>query len=376
MDVGPSGRRVWIRTAALAVALAFVSACSSNAGSSGSEGSGSGSPTKIVFAGPTLVPPSVSNITESVAADGGYFKRNNLDVEFKQTAGSPLAVAALKSGSAQFAAANMSVLATSDAEGANLEMVCAFTFRFPGMVVANSKVTSVSQLADGKHIVGQTASGSTDYNVVVALARSQGLDASKIHFATTGNIANSAQYIIGGRIDATWLNFPSGLSTIAKAQEKGVKLHALVDPDALEAAYPDYGGVVLTSKPYADSHKDVVTRVCKSVIQANRALAADQSTLNNIVNKLLPGQYTQQQLDTIWAAYKSAYGANGGLNKEALEGMENTWKKYVNPEAANNKYFSSFSELVDPQFVQAAVKQLGGPITSQADAEVGGGGSL
>jgi ABC-type nitrate/sulfonate/bicarbonate transport system substrate-binding protein len=365
-------RKNWLRTGAgLALVLA-ASACSSSAATTTSgSGSSSQAPVSVTFAGPTLDPPSVSNITENVALTNGYFSQNGINATFKQTAGSPLTIAAIKSGSADFGFANMEVMATADAQGANLEMVCAMTFKFPGDIVASKNVTNISQLTDGKTIVAETAAGATDYNVIVAYLRSVGQDPDKVHFATTGAVSNSTEYLIGGRVNVTWLPEPEALL----AEAKNPSLHNLVNTDQLYTAYPDYGGIIVTSKSYAQAHPDTVTRICKSIIEANRALVKSQSTLNTIVNKLLPGQYTATQLNEIYAAYQPAYGANGGISATSIANVQKVWQTYVDPKDAHNSNFSSFTQLVDPQYVQAAIKQLGGTVAGRGDTSVAAGGA-
>lgn len=309
--------------------------------------------TTVTLAGPTLNPPQLSNITENVAYSDGYFAKNHLKVVFTQTAGSPLTVAAVESGSAQFGASNIDVVADADAKGAHIEDVGTFNFAFPGEIIASPKVTSLQQL--GTVPIAIDAIGATSQIDIIAYAKAHGMNTTSFHWSPTGTPEKAAQYVIGGEATVTWCP----LSICVVLMHKDPHLHTLANFAQLGKVVNGYGTVILTTKHYANSHKKVEQEFTTAIVEANRALWHSERTFALLGDTLLPGQYTPRMLKETYKAYRSSYGINGGFVPKVTSASYAMWEKYVDPTGAKSASFTGFGTLMDPSYAMKAVKHLG-----------------
>ena len=307
---------------------------------------------KATLVSSSVNPPSVSNVYYLGALDGA-FARHGLDISLQQSSGSPSSLAAIVSGKAEFASINLNTLANAAAEGVKAKIVVTGNFDFPGLVLTRPEITSAKQL-EGKRM-GASALGSIEYTVAHAYLTSQGVDFSKISWVATRQTTNTIAALAAGQIDAAWLNMASAVSALAIAPN----LKILADADQLSRSAPTTGGIVVVTDRFAQQDPQRIDDFVAATIEGNRALYRDRAFFDRVVEKWMPGVYTQEQKKLLYDAYRPSWGVNGGLNMTAMANDLANWKSSVNPDRADNPNFSRIEDLVDTRFARRALAKLG-----------------
>jgi len=339
---------------ALTVALT-IAGCGAPANSvSKKPNAGTHAITNVTVVGTPLIPPSAAVSQPAALTTGGIALKNGLKITEIDPGSSTLATAALESGQAQFIVSNLSTMAAADAQGAGIVMPCGFSTSQPGVIVSGPSITKVTQL-NGKTIAIQAQGTTTQFTPVAYFQATGAANPSTFTYATTGSISADAQYLAAGKVDFIWE--PAYLLPTLLAQDPQV--HVLVTAAQLQKAVPQYGGGIQVKRSYYRAHTSVVDEMCKAVIEASRAIYDSKSYYEHLINIGDPGLYSAQQLTSLYSIYQPPLAVNGGLSAGVLAGNFTLWAAYVDPSAAINHYFKSFSELVLTQPVTKALRSLG-----------------
>jgi ABC-type nitrate/sulfonate/bicarbonate transport system substrate-binding protein len=308
--------------------------------------------TKVTLVGPTVNPPSVSNIFY-LAAMEGYFQKNGLDVEVQQANGSPASIAAIVSGRSDFTFVNLVALASAAAEGVKAKLVACQNSIYPDMMISQPDIRSVHDL-EGK-VVGITALGATDDVVAKSYLSKQGVDANKINWVALREPHVVLQALISGQIVAAVVNGALTVDLLARDP----KLKILVDAQPLTESAPITGAIVVVTETFAQSKPQIVQAMVNATIEALRDLYKDRSLFEKVVTKNFPGIYTPQQIIQLYDIYRPLWGVNGGLDFPVFDKVVADWKTSVDPTRAKNPYFSKAEDLVNESFARTALSKLG-----------------
>jgi ABC-type nitrate/sulfonate/bicarbonate transport system substrate-binding protein len=300
----------------------------------------------------TVNPPSVSAVYNLAALFGGYFDKNGLDVELQQSSGSPISLAAIVSGKAEFASINFSVLANAASQGVKAKTFVMGNFDNTGMLISQSGINSPRDL-EGR-MMGTSAVGSAEYNVPRTYFAHEGIDIGKIHWISSGSEGTTVQALVAHRIDAAWLHVGAAL----EAFKADPSLKVLVDSSVFSKVAPSTGAIAVVTDAYAAAHPDIATAFTQALIEASRRLYQDRGFFDAVTEKWMPGIYNANQKTILYDAYRPSWGVNGGLQMPALENVLDGWRE-ANPQEANNSYFSHAADLVNTSFAKAALDRLG-----------------
>jgi ABC-type nitrate/sulfonate/bicarbonate transport system substrate-binding protein len=297
-----------------ATALALVVGACSSSGSSGSSSSGSsgttsksGSLTNVTLIIPSL---SANQALGFIAQDGGYFKKNGLNVKIVNSGAGATAVAAVTGGSGQFVISGGSDIQSAVAKGQKL----VFLARGLGggqatqlvLTSAAAKKTGLSASATP----AQKAKALNGLTIASASAASSWTVQANAAAATAGAKINWT-YVQPGDMDAAmkaghidgivaappfttqpvysktgvmWLNGPAGTFP------GGYTVSSYGDP------------MVATSQSYVDSHPAVVKAFLKSILEAGQLAQTDPSKAASITKAATFPSMATGEWNEVWAS--------------------------------------------------------------------------
>ena len=374
-------RRSIIASALVAAAVGLTAACSSSGtpaaapagGQSASQagaasqagtaapGGGSVLSEDLLSAGGST--PTIFNFATYVvsgASGAGIDAKNGLNITIK-TATSTQSSAALMSGAQHFAASAFGATANAVAAGLPLKIVAAWGLHGPREIVAAKNITSVSQLQGKPFCI--TSIGNDSQTGVIEYWKKNGMDPTGLHWVVSGTPANSLSYASINRCAATAATADSAEQYVAAHPN----LHILVDAQQWVQSIPDLGGVLVTTDSYIKSDPQVIQSMVTAIIEASRESYGSQATFNGLAQKAFPsGFFSPALLNRLYGIFRPDMAVNGGMTQSVLQASYNSWKQYVANPSAEKTQVTGYSQIVDPEFVQAALKKLG-PVSGTDD---------
>ncbi len=341
-------------TPATSAAASSAKPAAGGATSAAAAGDTNGAPemNTVTLVSSSVNPPNISNIYYYAARDGKFMEKHGLKLQLQQSGGSPNSLAAISSGSAQFASVNFNTYANAAANGQKLKHIVSGNFAFPGALVANKKITDIKQLATAK--MGTTQLGAMDQTVALGILKAKGVDPSKIEWVATQNTGFSVQYVTTGRIDAIYL---SATDVVQAMRSPNVQI--LVGPKEAQDISPNSGGTVVVTQDFLAKYPKTAQAFVSAVIEANRYLQQSLDNYKTIGKPIMGDVYKDDDYKQLFDLYSPSFGVNGGLPLKYFNEMMSVWKTSINPEKANNPYFSKPQDLMDVRFAGAALKELG-----------------
>jgi ABC-type nitrate/sulfonate/bicarbonate transport system substrate-binding protein len=299
---------------AFATVMVIATACSSGgSGSGGGDQAGGGSG------------PSTADLTVAVPALGidynwdlltakemGFFSANGINVTFKNFSGPPETIAALASGSAQFAggvATDQTIIAHD--KGTHLAIVAGENYALDEVMVKPS-IASWSQVK-GKTF-GSAAPNSGSTLLLKRALESQGLTLSDVKLRPFGTTADRAAALLAGQVDGAALAQPFDFQAKAKGMRSLATIHDIL------GNYPFTAHVVNTD--YAKDHPDVVVNYLRAVVKAQSWLAdpANRTKAAQILSKYSEAatDLSEQTWDYVYQTTKGAV-QDGAISEEDLK---------------------------------------------------------
>jgi NitT/TauT family transport system substrate-binding protein len=306
----------------------------------------------VTLVSSSVSPPNISNIYYYAARDGKFMEKHGLKLNLQQSGGSPNSLAAIKSGTAQFASINFNTLANAAANGDKLKLVVSGNFAFPGALLATKKITDVKQLATAK--VGTTQLGAMDQTVAMGIMKAKSIDTSKIEWVATQNTGFGIQYLTSGRIDAQYMSANDVVQAL-----RNPNVHILVDAKEAQETSPNSGGTVVVTQDFLAKNPKTVQAFVSAVIEGNRYVSQSLDNYKTIGKPIMGDVYSDDDYKVLFDQYAPSFGVNGGLPLKYFNNMMAVWKDAINPEKANNPYFQKPADLMDFRFAGVSLKQLG-----------------
>ena len=257
-------------TASLAAGLALLAAACGGGGENGNPSSGSTSFT----AGYSNV--SADDLAAWVAADGGYFKKNGIDVNLTLISGGSRTMAALLSGEIQVSQQGGSEALASTAGGADLVVIGTLAPVYPYKFEVQANIQSAADLK-GKKVGISNVGGSSDIATRVALPK-MGLDPEKdVNIVEVSSHANRTAALLSGALSGAVDDPPDSVALESKG------LHAIYDlaSQKLTAA----NTVIVVKRSWLKAHHDLAQKYIDSIVEAIARMKKDKAFTVGVLKK-------------------------------------------------------------------------------------------
>jgi ABC-type nitrate/sulfonate/bicarbonate transport system substrate-binding protein len=313
MGMRVSRRRAVVSGVGAAALALVVGACSSSGSSGASSSSSSGTTSKSgSLTNVTMIIPSLSanQAVGFIAQDGGYFKKNGLNVKIVNSGAGATAVAAVTGGSGQFVISGGSDIQSAVAKGQKL------VFLARGLGGGQATQLVLTNAAAKK--TGLSASA-TPAQKAKAL---DGLTIASASAASSWTVqANAAAATAGATIKWTYVQ-PADMDAAMKAGHiDGIVAAPPFTTQPVYAktgvmwlngpagtfpggyAVPSYGDpMVATSQSYIDSHPTVVKAFLKSILEAGQLAQTNPTKAASITKAATFPSMATGEWNLVWAS--------------------------------------------------------------------------
>jgi ABC-type nitrate/sulfonate/bicarbonate transport system substrate-binding protein len=298
---------------------------------------------RMVFPGP----PTTFSLPLYVAEKKGWL--GDLQVAEIAVTGDSNAMRALISGNADIAlVGTLNVLASIHA-GAQVRAIHSWQpIGDYSLVLAKGKGTTMADLA-GKTFA-TSGPGALPDQLARMLMRKYNVDESTAHFVQVGGHAARLQAVIAGRADASLVNTVTTL--------KGVQDGKVIVLTKLSKEYPGLGYVWNVVRADSLGKPDLAAAyqtMTEAGIKASRYIMEHPDEAGEILHERIPDldvaflQAVVRDLDN-----ENLWGVDGGLDPEVEE-----YTAKLNKELGNLPVAPAAADVLEPRFVDAALKKLG-----------------
>jgi NitT/TauT family transport system substrate-binding protein len=254
--------------------------------------------------------PLVPNSVLQLAKELGYYERAGVQVDFVHATGTPLAVAALLAGEGDMANITIDALvAMWRQKQTGYRAVSAPAKPIPYVLVANSVITSVKDLAGKTFGVGQ--SGTLDATLSERLLAAEGV-AKSVDMVSIGPPVARVKALVNGRIDATTISIGTWAMT---PQKRG--LSVLVDRDRFDAIAPLISKVNVVSLDTLRRKREEIVRVTTALMQMSRDFARAPRSWSDALSGSNPN-VSQAELARLADRYRNDWCADDCLDRDDL----------------------------------------------------------
>lgn len=282
------------------------------------------------------------------AKSAGLFEKYGLAAEVINMVDDTTAVQSLIAGQFDVLYTGAGTGMTAISQGADIKLVMSFAPWVDYLFIAQKGINSVKEM-EGK-VMGVSKIGALSYLAPLLALQREGVDTAKVKFLAIGNDAARGQALAAGTISGAVLNGVNAAQTLAAKPDLHViyNVGAVFRDDFMSTAVFARGAAI------KDNPK-AVAAVVKALIhasrdlQSNKGLAVEQGKKSG-----LPESVVQATYDLLLTADVPYYGVDGGVSRKAIESTVKLLKDGRTIEKA-----PSFAEIVDPQFINQALKDLG-----------------
>lgn len=227
-----------------------------------------------------LVSITPSNGPVLAAADGGYFKKQGLDVKTLVMSGSSTALAAMLSGEVSFITIAGSGLINSYLAGRDAVMITGLINFAPYELIVAKGIQRIEDLK-GKNVGIARFGGSADFLARWGLEKNGLKPGKDVVVLQTGGNPERLAAVSQGAIQATLLE--QGFAY----QAKKIGLHALLDYSTIGLDYQHAG--IGTTKSYIEKHRDITERFLKALIEGTHRFKSDRAFALKVLERHLRG---------------------------------------------------------------------------------------
>lgn len=213
-----------------------------------------------------------------LAAEGGYFRQNGVDMDLSFQSGSPTAAASLAGGHVDFVQMAGPAVVTANAKGAHLTMVMGIVTKPTFVLMTSPEVRTPDQLK-GKTIGVVQVGSSDDFMLRAGLGR-WGLQADRdVKIvplqSIQGQIAAFQKHLVQGLV----VDPPNDLL----ATRAGAHLLARI----ADLGIPYQAAGLVTTQSFLRDHRGTVTRVVQAMVQAVHRFKTDQKFAKQVMARYL-----------------------------------------------------------------------------------------
>lgn len=207
-----------------------------------------------------------------VAKDLGLYAKHGLDVELVMITGGSRSVAALLSGSTQFATGSATAALLARGRGSDIVLLAASYNKFPYAFVVKPEIRSPADLR-GRRISILNFGGSNDLALQLAL-KEWGIRREEVNVIIGGDAPTRLAALASGRVDATLLSPPH----LTKAIKSGFRL--LADMGEMRANFSQ--STLYVRRAYLQANRDLVKRFVKGYAEAIHVIKTDRERTQRV----------------------------------------------------------------------------------------------
>jgi ABC-type nitrate/sulfonate/bicarbonate transport system substrate-binding protein len=261
-----------------------------------------------------------------VAQEGGYFRREGLDVELLYIAGGSLLTQSMLSGDVPFAYGPSVPVINATLRGSDLVLIANTGNALIFSIMSRPDIKQPAHLK-GKKVGVTRLGGSTDWALDAAL-KQWGLERGRdITVIQTGGMPEGFAALTAGALDAVVLSPPSNF----RAAKAG--MHELVDVGELGIIFPNTP--LSTTRSYIRSSRDSVLRFLRGFSQGLHRLRTDKEFSVKALS-----QYTKVREPETLAQLYQVYGlryTGDRIPYVRVQGVDEILKRTAGKEAREAK---------------------------------------
>jgi ABC-type nitrate/sulfonate/bicarbonate transport system substrate-binding protein len=260
-----------------------------------------------------------------VAQEGGYFKRQGLDVELLYIGGGSLLIQSMLSGDVPFAYGPSVPVINASLRGANLVLIGNTGNSLVFSIMSRPEIKQPVHLK-GKRVGVTRLGGSTDCALDAALQH-WGLERRDISIVQTGGMPEGLAGLIAGSFGAVVLSPPSNF----RAMKAG--MHELVDVGQLNIVFPNTP--LSTTESVIKSNRDTALRFLRGFSAGLHRLRTDKEFSMKVLSrytKVADGETLAQLYQTYGVRY-----SGDPIPYVRAEGVEEILKRIPGKEARDAK---------------------------------------
>jgi NitT/TauT family transport system substrate-binding protein len=260
-----------------------------------------------------------------VAQEGGYFKREGLDVELLYIGGGSLLIQSMISGDVPFAYGPSVPVINASLRGADLVLIGNTGNSLVFSIMSRPEIKQPANLK-GKKVGVTRLGGSTDWALDAAL-KQWALERREITVIQTGGMPEGLAGLIAGVFDAVVLSPPSDF----RAAKSG--MHELVDVGQLKIIFPNTP--LSTTQSFIKGNRDTALRFMRGFSQGLNRLRNDKEFSMKVLSK-----YTKVTDTETLAQLHQTYGVRYSGDRIPYvrpEGVDEILKRTAGKEAREAK---------------------------------------
>ena len=260
-----------------------------------------------------------------VAQEGGYFKREGLEVELLYIGGGSLLIQSMISGEVPFAYGPSVPVINASLRGAELVLIGNTGNSLVFSIMSRPEIKQPANLK-GKRVGVTRLGGSTDWALDAALNH-WGLERRDLTVVQTGGMPEGLAGLVAGAFSAVVLSPPSNF----RAAKAG--MHELVDVGQLKIIFPNTP--LSTSASFVKSNRETAMRFLRGFTQGLDRLRTDKEFSMKVLSR-----YTKvtdaETLSQLHQTYGVRYSGDR-IPYVRAEGIEEILKKIPGKEARDAK---------------------------------------
>jgi NitT/TauT family transport system substrate-binding protein len=260
-----------------------------------------------------------------VAQEGGYFKREGLDVELLYIGGGSLLIQSMLGGAVTFAYGPSVPVINASLRGANLVLIGNTGNSLVFSIMSRPEIRQATDLK-GKRVGVTRLGGSTDWALDAAL-KDWGMERRDVSIVQTGGMPEGLAGLIAGALSAVVLSPPSNF----RASKSG--MNELVDVGQLNIVFPNTP--LSTTESFIKSNRDVSLQFLRAFNRGLHRLRTDKEFSMKVLSK-----YTKvtdpETLGQLHQTYGVRYSGDP-IPYVRPEGVEEILKKIAGKEAREAK---------------------------------------
>jgi len=306
-------------------------------------------PLKLRVADGVSPPAALPQSILSLAAQQGFFTREGLDAEIESVNGTPAIITAMRSGDVDVGIINSSdVIKLEAAKTLEMRVIGSPNGRNFWMIVSRDTIATPSDLRKASYAISRV--GSEDHALAQTVLRAKGIDSSEMTYLALGMPTIRVQALVANQIQATTTTVGTWITI---RNQPGVKV--LVSPDEFWTTAPLMSNVSAVTTTVLKDKPEALRRYTVAMLQTARYYAQHKTEWVRDMGTLRP-DIQPDDLSELWDQFPSAWAVNGQLNVD-------TFQKTSDYLYATDDFSSvpriPVTEWVDPEFVDAALSQLG-----------------
>ena len=293
-----------------------------------------------------MTPKSFVESAQIVAVKEGIFQKNGLKVELVELSGDVLILRALLAGDLDVATIGSYVVINAVQKNAPIKAFVTPVPEQPHMLVASNAIKDWKGLVGKNFAVSEP--GAISHTFPRLILSQMGVDPDRVNWLAIGGNSARQRALIGGKVDATLLHKERAIQ-VARSDPR---YHIIGGTGDYLKAVPL---VWHTAKmEWLSKNRDAAIRYTKSIIEAVRFAMENKEPMLKLGEELIGKD--PQAVAAAYDAYRTSgvWGLNGGLDKK---GFDTTVKLGI--QTGEMKEPIAFERVVDTQFVEGALKNLG-----------------